>query len=176
MSDIKGKYKKILEDLENNIKDPEDLIYTKEKFMELTLIFMDIVDRLTALTDARIKEIEDKQQEINNKINNVQSLVDEIEGDIYENDEDYEFEIVCPYCNYEFTTDMDDEEKDEIKCPKCNNIIELDWNNEEEFACDGECSHCFESQVAEEDKKYNSKKDNNNNEENNEENKEDEDM
>ena len=174
MSDIKGKYKKILEDLENNIKDPEDLIYTKEKFMELTLIFMDIIDRLTALTDARIKEIEDKQQEINNKINNVQSLVDEIEGDIYENDGDYEFEIVCPYCNYEFTTDMDDEEKDEIKCPNCNNIIELDWNNEEEGACDGNCSHCFDSQVYKYKKKYNNKKDNN--KKNDEDNKDDEDM
>ena len=108
MSDIKGKYKKILEDLENNIKDPEDLLYTKEKFMELTLIFMDIIDRLTALTDARIKEIEERQEEINSRINNVQSMVDEIEGDIYEDDNDYEFEIICPYCNYEFTTDMED--------------------------------------------------------------------
>ena len=68
MSDIKGKYKKILEDLENNIKDPEDLLYTKEKFMELTLIFMDIVDRLTALTDARIKEIEERKQSLNDTI------------------------------------------------------------------------------------------------------------
>ena len=99
MSDIKGKYKKILEDLENNIKDSEDLQYAKEKFMELSLLFMDIIDRLTILTDARIKEIEDKQTEIDNKINSVQSIVDEIEGDIYEDDENYEFEIVCPYCN-----------------------------------------------------------------------------
>ena len=114
MSDIKGKYKKILEDLENNIKNPEDLQFAKEKLMELSLIFMDIIDRLTTLTDARIREIEDKQEEINNKINNVQSIVDEIEGDIYEDDENYEFEIVCPYCNYEFTTDIADEEKEEI--------------------------------------------------------------
>ena len=38
MSDIKGKYKKILEDLENNIKEPQDLIYSKEKIMELTFM------------------------------------------------------------------------------------------------------------------------------------------
>lgn len=151
MSDLKGKYKRILEDLETNIKDPEDLIYTKEKFMELTLIFMDIIDRLTALTDARIKEIEEKQEEINSKINSVQSMVDEIEGDIYE-DDDYEFEIVCPYCNYEFTTDMEDGEKDEVKCPNCNNIIELDWN--EEDACTGDCSHCHSEQVAEDEAEY----------------------
>lgn len=163
MSDIKGKYKKILEDLENNIKDPEDLVYTKEKFMELTMIFMDIIDRLTALTDARIKEIEERQQEINNKINSVQSIVDEIEGDIYDSDEDYEFEIVCPYCNYEFTTDIADEEKNEIKCPKCNNIIELDWNNEEEFSCEGDCSHCHGEQIAEDEQEYNDNKEENEN-------------
>ena len=155
MSDIKGKYKKILEDLENNIKDEQDLLYTKEKFMELTMIFLDIVDRLTALTDARIKEVEEKQQKINEKIASVQAIVDSIEGDIYESDDSYEFEIVCPYCNYEFTTDIEDEEIGEVKCPNCNNIIELDWNSEEEYACGGDCSHCSGEQVAEDEEKYN---------------------
>lgn len=165
MSDLKGKYKKILEDLENNIKNPEDLVYAKEKFMELTLIFMDIIDRLTLLTDARIKEMEERQEEINNRINNVQSAIDEIEGDIYEDDENYEFEIVCPYCNYEFTTDIADEEKEEIKCPNCNNIIELDWNGEEEYSCLGDCSHCHEEKVAEDEEKYNAKQEENNEDE-----------
>ena len=176
MSDMKGKYKKVLEDLNKNMKDPEDLIYAKEKIIEVSMIFMDIIDRLTILTDARIKEIEEKQEEIDNKINNVQSMVDEIEGDIYDDDENYEFEIVCPYCNYEFTTDIADEEKDEVKCPKCNNIIELDWNSDdEEYACEGDCSHCHGEQVAEEDNKYNDKNIRDN-EENDEEEKEDEDM
>lgn len=164
MSDIKGKYKRILEDLENNIKDQEDLNYAKEKFMELTLIFMDIIDRLTILTDARIQEIEEKQQEINTRISNVQSIVDEIEGDIYDTDDEYEFEIVCPYCNHEFTTDIADEEKEEIKCPKCNNIIELDWNGEEEYSCSGDCMHCHGEKVAEDEEEYNTQKEENNNE------------
>ena len=155
MSDIKGKYKKILEDLENNIKEPQDLIYSKEKIMELTFIFMDIVDRLTALMDARIKEVEDRQMAINNRLEEVQSLVDEIEGDIYDEDDNYEFEIICPYCNYEFTTDIEDGEKDEIKCPKCNNIIELDWNSDEEYECIGDCEHCHSEQVAEDENIYN---------------------
>ncbi len=172
MSDIKGKYKKILEDLENNIKDPNDLIYAKEKFMELTLIFMDVIDRLTLLTDVRIKEIEERQEEINNRINNVQTMVDEIEGDIYEDDDGYEFEIVCPYCNYEFTTDIEDEEKDEIRCPKCNNIIELDWNTDDEYACDGNCTHCHGEQVAEDEQEYNA----NSEEDKKEDNPEDDDM
>ena len=32
MSDINGKYKQILQDLENNIQDPEELNFVKEKF------------------------------------------------------------------------------------------------------------------------------------------------
>lgn len=177
MSDIKGKYKKILDDLENNIKNPEDLIYTKEKFMELTLIFMDIIDRLTALTDARIKEIEERQEEINSRISSVQSMVDEIEGDIYEEDDGYEFEIVCPYCNYEFTTDMADEERDEIKCPNCNNIIELDWNQEDDCsACAGNCSHCYEDEVAEESSEYKTSGKEDKQEKQDENNEDDEDM
>ena len=183
MSDMKNQYKKILEELENNIKDPKDLIFVKEKFMDLTLIFMDIIDRLTILTDTKIKEIEEKQQAIDNKIKAVKSMVDEIEGDIYEDEESYEFEIVCPYCNYEFTTDIADEEKEEVKCPKCNNIIELDWNADEEQLCDGNCSHCHEEKVAEEEAEYNVKDKKKNSkkkeepDENKEENKnEDEDM
>ena len=43
--------------------------------------------------------------------------------------EDFEFEIVCPYCNYEFIADIDEHE-DEILCPECNNPIELDWSED----------------------------------------------
>ena len=48
--------------------------------------------------DNKVQEIEEKQMEILNRINSVQSAVDGIEKDIYEDDENYEFEIVCPYC------------------------------------------------------------------------------
>ena len=174
MYDIKGKYKRILEELESNVKDEKELVFVKEKFMELTLIFMDIIDRLTILTDARIKEIEDRQETISRKIDSVQSMVDEIEGDIYEDDGNYEFEIVCPYCNYEFTADIEEDEKEEIKCPKCNNIIELDWDQEEDCSsCGANCPH-HSSQVAEEDKKYKLHDEDDNSDD--QDNKEDEDM
>lgn len=155
MSDINGKYKQIMEDLDSNIKDPEQLNFVKDKFSELSMLFIDMLDRVTRLTDNKIQEIETRQQDILNRINSVQEMVDEIEGDIYEDDENYEFEIVCPYCNYEFTTDIEDENKEEIVCPECHNTIELDWNPDEEMGCLGSCSHC-ESHcgVAEEDEEY----------------------
>lgn len=142
MSDINGKYKQIMEELEGNIKNPEQLNFVKEKFSELSMLFIDMLDRVTRLTDNKIQEVETRQEEILNRLNSVQSVVDEIESDIYEDDENYEFEIVCPYCNYEFTADIEDEDKDEIVCPECHNTIELDWNPDEEMECLGSCSQC----------------------------------
>lgn len=142
MSELSGKYRQIMEELDNTIQDKETLKFVKNKFSDLSLLFIDIIDRITELTDTRIKTIEQKQQEIANRILSVETIVDGIENDIYE-DGNYEFEIVCPYCNYEFTTDIEDEEKDEIQCPECHNLIELDWNNTEaETSCISNCSHC----------------------------------
>ena len=59
---------------------------------------------------------------------------------------DFDFEIVCPYCNYEFVIDVD-ENKTEIECPECNNLIELDWSGDVDDepsagGCLGDCHGC----------------------------------
>ncbi len=155
MSDMSGKYKQIIKDLEDNIKDEKELEFVKEKFADMSMLFMDMIERVTRLTDSKIQEIEQKQHDILNKINSVQSAVSGIESDIYEDEENYEFEIVCPYCNYEFAADIEDESKEEIICPECHNTIELDWNQEEEVSgCSGSCSHCHSECVAEEEEEY----------------------
>jgi len=53
------------------------------------------------------------------------------------------FEIVCPYCEYEFVIDAN-EDKKEVECPECKNIIELDWsgNLDEDDECSGHCHGC----------------------------------
>lgn len=160
MSEINGKYKQIMKDLEEHIKDPEELEFVKNEFSELSMLFIDMLDRVTKLTDMKVQEIETRQQEIITKINNVQEIVDGIESDIYEDDDydsNYEFEIVCPYCNHEFTADIEEENNEEIECPECHNTIELDWNGEEDGCSDDCCSHCNTTQcekVAEQDDEY----------------------
>ena len=137
MSEINGKYKQIIEDIENNIQDKETLRFVKDKFEELSVLFIDMIDRITKLTDNKIFELEERQQQIINKVDSVQAIMDEIENDIYDEDyENYEFEIVCPYCNFEFNADLEDESESEIQCPECHNIIELDWNmDKDEDSC-----------------------------------------
>ena len=52
-----------------------------------------------------------------------------------------DFEIVCPYCNHEFVSDIGSDIK-EVECPECHNTIELDWNQEGEDECGGHCGTC----------------------------------
>jgi len=141
MSDLRNRYQEILKELQDNIQNEQERNFVTQKFQELSIIFMDIIDRLTYITDIRVKEVEEKQKEIENKISTVQKTVNGIENDIYEENELYDFEIICPYCNYEFVTDINSDINTEVECPECHNIIELDWNGEDD-ECEHGCSHC----------------------------------
>ena len=56
-------------------------------------------------------------------------------------DNDYEFDITCPYCDSEFVIDLSDGTKNKVICPECNKTIELDWN-EESNGCSHNCGGC----------------------------------
>lgn len=85
-----------------------------------------------------------KQKQDELKIQELTEKVNMMYEDIYDEQEDG-FEITCPYCNFDFYADIN-ENFDEIKCPECGNSIELDWNgnpdDEQDFGCSGGCSHC----------------------------------
>ena len=141
MSVLSDNYKRIISEIEGKITNQEELEFVKEKVSELSMLFMDIIDSLTEKADEKIKQIEEKQKQIEAKMEQVENAVNDIESDIYvEEDGNFDFEIVCPYCNNEFITEING--KDEITCPECNNVIELDWNEEEDEGCSGHCSSC----------------------------------
>ncbi len=114
---IKDELKKLMVNMNNNIKDEKDLKYVQEKI-------------ITTLGDI-LQKIDDTSKENQIKIAKLEDKLEKMEKELYINDM-YDIEIVCPYCNYQFEAEFD-EDKKEIKCPECNNIIELDWS------CDGEC-------------------------------------
>ena len=73
---------------------------------------------------------EQRMDEIDEKMAMLNKNVSSIYNDIY--DEDIgDFEIICPYCHFEFSADID-ESSTEIICPECENAIELDWSGEHE--------------------------------------------
>ena len=104
---------------------------------------MDELDKIAELNMDKMNRLIVKHKELNTRMQQMESTIKRIEDDVYlnEEDEDIDFEIICPYCNTEFEVDMNDEIKSEVKCPECNNIIELDWNQEED-GCNGHCCDC----------------------------------
>ena len=98
-----------------------------------------------------IQGIKENQKEMTEKIDKIQQVINHIENDIYLN-EGFDFEIVCPYCEYEFVIDAD-EDKKEIECPECKNVIELDWSGDldEGDECSGHCHGCSGCEETDED-------------------------
>ena len=104
-----------------------------------------------------MKEIKENQKAMNEKMAKMQQVIEHIESDIYldefcDCESDCDFEIVCPYCEYEFIINQD-EQKNEVECPECKNIIELDWSGDfdEEDRCSGHCHGCSGCEDSDED-------------------------
>ena len=145
MKKLKNEYRSFLDDIEKNIKNKEDLDYIKERFVSFVDTVLDEMDSILEYKQEEMAKIEDTQKQLSEKMGQMQQVIDNIEKDIYTED-GFDFEIVCPYCNYEFIIDVD-ENKTEIECPECQNVIELDWSGdlegEEEKGCSGIC-HRYE--------------------------------
>ncbi len=143
MAKLKKEFKSFLEDIENNLKNQEDLQYVKTRFEKFVDSIMDEIDMVVADQEDRMNELEENQKQMESKMSKMQEILDNIEKDIYSED-GFDFEIICPYCDNQFIIDMD-EDKTEVECPECNNIIELDWSGEPEddtANCSSGCAGC----------------------------------
>ena len=128
MANLKNEYNSFLEDIQKNIKDPEDLEYVTKRFTVFLDLVLDHMDMILEYRKDEIEKLAKFQNDISTKMNKLEKSVTNIEKDIYQEDE-YDFEIICPYCNYSFMADLD-ESNFELECPECENVIELDWSAE----------------------------------------------
>lgn len=151
MSELSKKYREIIEEIDSKITDENELKFVKNKISEISVIFIDIIDRMSEVLEERITDIEQGQKNVEERLAKVQNVIDTIEQDIY--NEDVDIEITCPYCNNEFITEFNEDEENEIECPECHNIIELDVNaNIDEdidsynFGCKGGCRRLWRLQ------------------------------
>ncbi len=140
MEELQKKIKQILIDIEKNIKDKDAVEYAKTKVVELYETFANELERIEESCSNRIDIISAKYSLLETKMGQIETAIDKIEKDIYISDEEYDLDIICPYCDAEFTIDTSDELKKSVTCPECNNEIELDWNEEHE--CGHDCSEC----------------------------------
>lgn len=142
MSNLNDEYEKIISKIESNITNEKDFQLVKNEIAKLTILFIDTIDKVMEYSNEKLINIEEKHQDLEERLNILQNKMNKMEKDIYE--DEFEFEVVCPYCNHQFVTDIDLELNSEIKCPECKNIIELDWNedNNEEESCRENCKGC----------------------------------
>lgn len=142
MSNFNSDFKKILSDLEENIKNKEDLEFVKLQMFNLYNVFFEELSKLEELANSRVSEIAANQSEIEERLSKIED--DIYVGDEYDEEEDYNFSIACPYCDKDFELEIE-ELKDEVVCPHCNNTVELDWGadcEDDECGCSGCGHHC----------------------------------
>ena len=133
MSDLQKKLNKIISDIEKNLSNKEDFEYVKTQIYNIYTVFLDEFDE-------------------------IENSIEKIESDIYVKvNEEYDFDVICPYCDTEFSVDFSEGPKESILCPECNNVVELDWNDDHEgcshdcHECGGECGHDHDEEDNEDD-------------------------
>ena len=141
MSKLQQNFNAIIAKIEERITNKEELDFIKKQIADISMLYIDEINKVMELSEKRVNQIFENQKTLENKIVELEKGFSTIEKELFIEDE-YDFEITCPYCNYEFVTDINSE-KTEIECPECNNIIELDWN-QEEHECGGHCGSCGE--------------------------------
>ena len=143
LEDLKKEIHSFLKDVDENIKDEEDLKYIKIRTSKLLDVVIDEINKILDFKEEKMNAIIKKQEQEDSKIIELQEKINNVYQDIYEDEES--FLINCPYCGTEFDAWVDEDLK-EIKCPECSNIIELDWsgnpNDDDDGDCNGNCSHC----------------------------------
>ena len=121
MGRLKNEYKSFLDDIEKNIKNPEDLKYVQGRFARFMDSILDNIENIMEYKTEEIEKVRKNQIALEKELDKMRNALENIERDIYD-DEEYDFEIICPYCNNQFLIDSEDE-KPEIVCPECKNII-----------------------------------------------------
>lgn len=64
MSDLNKEYRKIIKEIEGKLQDKKELEFVKGKMAELSLLFVDVIDRVTDLADTRLDKVEHSQKEM----------------------------------------------------------------------------------------------------------------
>lgn len=139
MSDLKEKLNAIMQDFDKNIKNKEDLEYIKSQVYNISVLFLDEMDKLAEINIQRLNVLNEREKELAKRVAGVEKAMDNIQREMFVEPEECDFEIVCPYCNEEFVEDFTDGIKSEVRCPECDNIIELDWHEEDGCGCG--CEH-----------------------------------
>lgn len=125
---LNKKFKEVIKNLEGNMQNQKDLNYAKSQVTELTMEYLNELEKLESVYRQKIALFE-------NRLDGLEMEMQRLDHEIFQEtieEEDTDLEpIKCPYCNINFFIEFDNTRK-EMKCPDCKNIIELDWGNFED--------------------------------------------
>lgn len=141
MSKLQEDFNAIIAKIEERITDEEELNFIKQQIADISMLYMNELDKVMDISERRVNQVVENQRILEKKQLELETALNNMEKELFVGEEDYDFEIVCPYCNHEFVSDIGSDVK-EVECPECHNIIELDWNQETESECGGHCGSC----------------------------------
>lgn len=144
LENLKTEILQFMKDIEINLKDKEDIIYTKERTEKMIDVVLQTLNDVVDHEEKKLLSVTERIEQNEFMLDELKRKVDNVYQDIYDED-DENVVINCPYCGTEFEAEID-EYFDEIKCPECRNSIELDWSgnvdDDQETGCSGNCPHC----------------------------------
>ena len=104
-------------------------------------LFSEIIDLLGSIAE-RIELIEDEQDYVADKIEEIEGVIDILGHEIYADDDDRDcdcddcFCVTCENCGEQFEITDEDIMDGSTNCPYCGHDIEFD------FKCDCDCEDC----------------------------------
>lgn len=150
MSNLREEFNKIMAKVEERFTNEDELNFIKEQILEVSMLYINELNKVIDLSERRVNQVVENQRILENKQNEIERALNNMEKELFVNEEEYDFEIICPYCNHEFVSDIGSDIS-ELVCPECHNTIELDWDMNEDSDCSGHCCSCEGCEHDEED-------------------------
>ena len=141
MSKLQEDFNAIIAKIEERITNEEELNFIKQQIADISMLYINELNKVIDISERRVNQVVENQRVLEKKQLELETALTNMEKELYINEEDYDFEIICPYCNHEFVSDIGSDIR-EVECPECHNTIELDWNQETDMECQGHCSNC----------------------------------
>ena len=141
MAKLQEDFNAIIAKIEERITDEEELNFIKQQIADISMLYINELNKVMDISERRVNQVVENQRVLEKKQLELEVALNNMEKELFVSEEDYNFEIVCPYCNHEFVSDIGSDIH-EVECPECHNTIELDWNQGAEGECGGHCGSC----------------------------------
>ena len=83
MTDLKKRFNEILQNIEKSVSNKEDLDYIKTQVYNVSMLFLNELDKLAEINLVRLNTMINKEKELETKIENMEKVIANLEKEIY---------------------------------------------------------------------------------------------